>query len=1023
MAHPHAFERCLDALGYREFEGTLFEKNKLPSSSHPFCSEIIHLLSSKASARAVFCVDELPVVYLLDKVEFSVDNREGETRLHRFLERVWNQNLASVVLACSGEGIEAYALGEGSPAPEKLPLDDLRPDGVWSAASFVSGKIIYEKSGWFDPKRKVDQHLLNNITYLASKLTYRASFLQEGLTGNEARILIARMIFISYLEHRKIVGDEYRKTKGVGKLLDLVAQKDREGLDRLNSVLKADFNGDFLNPINGEKFSWQLVSDDAMSSLEDFLKRTDLSTGQLSLWHYDFSEIPIEMISGIYETFLKTKDEEKNELAGKTKKDLGAYYTPRHLAAFAVNEAFGSCNDPLKEIIYDGACGSGILLTTAYRRLLAIAEDGNGAKLSFEERKELLIKKIYGGDIDHDACRLTSLSLYLALLSGLEPSDLSVLQSQGSCRLPNIIGKNLFQGPVEGDFFASNIEKIKPTIIISNPPWREPTFHEVTSADDWAKNQPVKLPIPRRQIAYAYALRAADLLAPGGKVILILPMTGIVSAGETNRIFRAALLDRYKVERIINFSDVRRLVFGDAIHAFVIFNGAVRDFESEETINFEYVTPKADISLALGRFAVHASEKISLPKNALLSKDPELLMHYWGNAYDINLVKRLWRLGRVEDQKKNGWIFTSGFHLTDGPKRTVSDQWREAKFLDANRMPKEAIFLDPSSLDQFPYQESSKEPQSQISQGPRILFVDGAPNGCVKAIFTEIPFTFRHTIKAVAAPEKDRLLLRFLVVYMHSLLGQYLLTLLSRSIIADRQAFYLDDLKNWPFVRPENHPTPEKASEILKRVDTILEEIESQPLLLQEQHYIYKKKELDTEIYQYFNINTVEQILIEDMARIILPSLQPASLQVNNLITELNKIPNENQINDYREQLALELKEWSGGKQINVSVLKGSSFLAAVELRLAKKTDNANAPPIIDDVNLLKHLAGALRRTVENYPLDRLFLVPNMMIPTMDKIFIVKPLRTRFWMKRQAIEDAERLVAEIQSISLGLQRN
>ncbi|MFZ5053803.1 N-6 DNA methylase, partial [Enterobacter kobei] len=86
---------------------------------------------------------------------------------------------------------------------------------------------------------------------------------------------------------------------------------------------------------------------------------------------YDFSFIPVELLSGLYESFL-----------GSEQKDLGAYYTPRNLATLAVDEVFAASKDPLAETIFDGACGSGILLTTAFRRLLAIKEAREHRQLS-----------------------------------------------------------------------------------------------------------------------------------------------------------------------------------------------------------------------------------------------------------------------------------------------------------------------------------------------------------------------------------------------------------------------------------------------------------------------------------------------------------------------------------------------------------------------------------------------------------------------------------------------------------------
>lgn len=91
-----------------------------------------------------------------------------------------------------------------------------------------------------------------------------------------------------------------------------------------------------------------------------FLDRTTLRTGQASFWRYDFSQIPIELIASIYETFLASKDASTDEAAAdKVKRKQGAYYTPRLLADWVVELALAD-RDILKEKIFDGACGSGM---------------------------------------------------------------------------------------------------------------------------------------------------------------------------------------------------------------------------------------------------------------------------------------------------------------------------------------------------------------------------------------------------------------------------------------------------------------------------------------------------------------------------------------------------------------------------------------------------------------------------------------------------------------------------------------
>src|SRR3546814_7123429 len=73
------------------------------------------------------------------------------------------------------------------------------------------------------------------------------------------------------------------------------------------------------------------------------------------------------------------------------------------------------------------------------------------------ERKTLACEHIFGSDVDLDACRLTAFSLYLAILSDLQPADLAAIQEHGG-KLPHLVGKNIRDGKSKGDIFSRSEE-------------------------------------------------------------------------------------------------------------------------------------------------------------------------------------------------------------------------------------------------------------------------------------------------------------------------------------------------------------------------------------------------------------------------------------------------------------------------------------------------------------------------------------------------------------------------------------
>jgi len=109
---------------------------------------------------------------------------------------------------------------------------------------------------------------------------------------------------------------------------------------------------------------------------KDILKKLDLSAlascldgkygsnSSLYIWEmYSFKHIPIELISNFYEEFIP-----------KDKENSGTVYTPSHLVNLLIDECLPLSDKP-EHLNYnvrlaDVSCGSGIFITTAFKRLV-----------------------------------------------------------------------------------------------------------------------------------------------------------------------------------------------------------------------------------------------------------------------------------------------------------------------------------------------------------------------------------------------------------------------------------------------------------------------------------------------------------------------------------------------------------------------------------------------------------------------------------------------------------------------------
>lgn len=1016
-------DQWLKDLAYLDFTDDLLRAGQ-SAGTRQYASEIEELLAPDRGigASAVFCVGEQPTVCFIDATTLA---EPKEKRIEQIRQRVWNQNLASVVLVLDKEGLTAYALNNRDAEPDSLSRSKASPRGNWSAYEVHSGFIKDRLSGWFMPHQRVDQRLLTNLREVVKRLT------KAGLSASEAEALMAQVIFLCYLEQRGIIGDPYRAAHKLEPFESYVHRQDGAGVDKLLKRLSADFNGDFLSSRDGGAPLWSGLSKYAFLAIWQFLDAVDVETGQESFWRYDFSHIPVELISGIYETLLKDRQGA-----------LGAYYTPRHLANLATEQALQAVADPSECTIYDGACGSGILLTTAFRRVLRHAEIKRGTKLRFSERVALMQRTVFGNDIDETACWITAFSLYLSLLEGLAPTDISLLQTDEQVKLPKLIGPNLNiqKGPERGDFFSPQnpfAGSAKFDVFLCNPPWRESDDEEQPTWENWCGEQVPAYPIGRRQIAAGFAYRAMHSVKPGGVVALIMPLNLVIGASSQSCAFRQRILEEARIERIINFADVRRLLFAAAKHPCAVVRARPRPKEEltislgDETV--EYWTPKADVSLALGRLALHAVDRKVLSSREIYEKPHLLITSYWGEQRDVDLLRRLRRLGTVNDvmaSRPIAWLSGKGFHApnSSNPNRSLG-VLEKRTFLGADRFPDEYPLIAADTQldkvkDHYSIVASPGGRNANLYQGARVIFPDGlAENYTVRAAYSEVPFAFTSSIGAIGGPAVDADLIKLLTVYLRSPLASYLMIMTSYSVIGERPRIALDDIEEFPFCTPEHQPDPQAAKKVLASVAKHFRTLDEAPEWQRDQVYEGIRKALDDLVFEYFQLSPAERLLVQDTVGAMASSIQPSDY--GRLATPLMHRPEKDEFEAYANTVVVELSNWrsnDGGKgalDVRVVVDGKGGFFGAVQVRTKRHgkdsaeivTSHAEFQRLLDD--LQASLDSQLSRTDS----EDLFKVPNIMVLSGDSFFFVKPLRRRFWLQRAALTDADHIVRTVHSLA------
>ena len=167
-------QQWLDRLGYSADPASLHVRGTEVPAAHPYAMEITGLLkpSGAIRAQAVFDVEGVPTVVFVGE-----DGPLTSSALDDVRKRIWNQNLATVVIELRGP--EAVALpARKLQSEQRLQLDDARPDGPFSALDIATANLSRRLPKWFDVKARVDRKLLANLSTTVSKLT------DEGLRGN-----------------------------------------------------------------------------------------------------------------------------------------------------------------------------------------------------------------------------------------------------------------------------------------------------------------------------------------------------------------------------------------------------------------------------------------------------------------------------------------------------------------------------------------------------------------------------------------------------------------------------------------------------------------------------------------------------------------------------------------------------------------------------------------------------------------------------------------------------------------------
>ncbi len=854
----------------------------------------------------------------------------------------------------------------------------------------ASGQFLACHQDRFDRNQRADTMLLKNLQYVREQLT---SELPEDI----AHDLLARIIFVQFLFQRKdsqgnaaLNGAKLRALRQ-----ECVLSKEYEDLpsilrhktDTFNLFewLNQRFNGDLFP--SGYTRELQHVKKTHMELLANFISGSlQMKDGQQLLWpHYSFDTIPLEFISSIWEEFV-TKRQDADS-------GLGEHYTRPFLVDFMLDKVLPWSGKDYNLKILDPCCGSAVFLVKAFQRLVyrwRNANPGNEPPAAF--LRKLLEENIFGVDVQRNAIRVSSFSLYLAMCDEIDPRYYWSQVRFPSLREVRLRTADFFQDDIEEICTgATRSERNQYDLIVGNAPWGKQSLTK--TAKTWAQKDGWR-PVDG-QSATLFLAKSAKLCKPTGHICMIQPAGSLLFNVNSTAIgFRKRLFTNYKVDEVINLSALRFLnIFPTAVGPACIIT--MRSSQpNEEPI--AYWSPKTTHSSEEQYRIILDAQDLNWVWPEEAATDPVVwpaLM--WGGRRDYEFAKRIMQIDkRIEFEPKTGF-----FRGHDSYPNFVG-----LKTLDDNTLFAKCPVV--TNTETFPRNENE-----YFGRG-RTLSAYKLPLVVLKATWKTVTRRFKAVIVNSAEDNyllysksfsgvhtSDETILASIALSYNSMLSVYFFFTTSGRLASYRPSLRNEDIKTLPVII-----APNMSLDQLARLS---------------------EAEIDERVFRLYHLNPTERALVSDFINITLPDSK-------NLRAAQARLPvstSPSMLKEYCHFFLSVLKagfgedkpicatifttgsdttlpycvvaihlDWSKDKQISYECLqKQESLLKLADLDFAfqrQRNDTIyyrRVCRVYCNTQVLDH--GAERN-----------------IPT---VFLIKPNQVRYWTQAGALRDADEVVADL----------
>lgn len=618
-----------------------------------------------------------------------------------------------------------------SPVRTLLLASAVAADPWWNGEQLHNGTLWDNTQACkvlLSSSKSAHKGLINAVKGISDELN------NEGILPKHLRRkLLILSLLIAYLEQREVFKDGYlaRFLPNASKFFEVLANG--PALVSLLEDLEGRFNGHVftLNEADRER----LRGSQQLSRFSRLIEGREEVGGQLTLWQlYSFKDLPVELISHIYQLFVKDAD--------------SSVYTPPFLVRLMLEESLSwERLDRLQhrgEIILDPSCGSGVFLVEAYKRLVLHWRSRNQWHKPGVAVLKGLLKYVHGIDCEEGAIELAAFSLCLALCDALEPETI-----RATIKLfPPLAGKTLhlscFFEAKEQNLITSPIG-----VVVGNPPF---TSQLTTPGAErsYERYNATGGTLPDKQLAYLFLHEAMEMIAEGGVLSMLQQYNFLYNQHSLS--FRRDFISKWDVREVLDFISVRGLFKkGKAdTKIIVVVAEAAPPPENRQILHATF--RRSGRSDAEQGFDIDYYDLHWLPRQLALTDDAVWRTDLLGGGRALGLVNRLKNYRTLgEFAKEKGWDFGEGFIEAKTGKRVEASHITGKKYL-----PSEALLEDGPDLSKITVAKGNlfRSPYTSSRYTPPMLLVREQMD-LAHCLWRDSYLTYGNQIVGFCAPEKD----------------------------------------------------------------------------------------------------------------------------------------------------------------------------------------------------------------------------------------------------------------------------